>query len=97
MTPETRNKLVQDAPRLSFENKTALENATRCGCYFCIQLFNPAEIDEWSKDKNGDTAICPRCSVDAVIPETDSPLSTELLVEMCEHWFTRPAGVCEPA
>lgn len=41
--------------------------ASRCGCFYCLQIFNGHEIVEWVDD--GLTALCPFCGIDSVISE----------------------------
>lgn len=38
-----------------------------CQCYFCLKTFKFKEIREWTDE--GETPICPKCGVDAVILE----------------------------
>lgn len=64
-----------------------MEQVARCGCFFCLSLFGPAEIQDWTDD--GKTALCPRCGVDSVLP--DLPLYTldrTLLTEMHAQFFS---------
>ena len=35
-------------------------------CFYCFSEFPPSSIAEWCDDQN-QTAICPHCSVDAVV------------------------------
>ena len=50
----------------SFINKTLLSSNEKCGCYYCLNIFPTAEVTHWVDD--GQTAICPKCSIDAIIP-----------------------------
>ena len=69
-------------------NKEELINAKKCGCFYCLKIFNPNEIKEWIKDKNGDTALCPYCTIDAIIPESDLyTLNNALLDKMNNYYF----------
>jgi len=64
-------------------NRNTIENNTQCGCYFCTTVFKGSEITEWVDD--GQTALCPHCDIDAVIPnETD----VDYLKASFERWFT---------
>jgi len=61
-----------------------------CGCFYCLAIFRPDEIDIWIDDKDdvGQTALCPRCGIDSVIGSASGfPISKEFLEKMCEHWF----------
>ena len=36
-----------------------------CGCFHCLQVFDAAGVVDWIDD--GETPLCPRCGVDAVM------------------------------
>ena len=67
-------------------HREALRNANRCGCFYCKSIYDPKEIKVWIDGKQ--TALCPRCGIDAVIPENEEyPLTTAFLQKMNEYWF----------
>jgi hypothetical protein len=69
-------------------NKEALHHAAKCGCFYCLRIFDPGSIDEWMDDKDGKTAVCPHCGIDSVIPDTASAgFGKELLIAMNGYWF----------
>lgn len=52
-------------------NYDAIASSTECGCCYCLERYNPKEIVEWcDKQHPSPTAICPRCGIDAVIPDS---------------------------
>ena len=70
--------------------------STVCGCFYCLAMFPPTDIVEWIPEagKHGElvdnaTALCPRCGIDAVLPDSvpGASLSRELLVAMEKRWF----------
>lgn len=64
-----------------------MEKTQRCGCFHCESFFSPKEVTEWVD--NGSTALCPRCGIDAVLPEVPLfALDAALLKEMRQFWFT---------
>lgn len=66
--------------------------SAQCGCFYCGAMFSPSEIDEWVDDWTGvgQTAMCPRCGIDAVIgSESGYPVTPEFLAAMHTHWFGR--------
>ena len=70
----------------SIHNRKALERDSKCGCFYCLKVYNPTEITEWC-DKN-DTALCANCGIDSVIPESAGyPLTEEFLKSMRDFWF----------
>ncbi len=60
------NSIVQKAPILAMKNRISLEFQTVCSCYQCLKTFAPGAVIDWTDE--GQTAICPHCGVDAVIP-----------------------------
>jgi len=81
------NSRVIDAHKFSSNNKKALLNDQKCGCFYCLNIFDSKEITNWVKEKEG-TAICPLCCVDSVIGESSGyPITKEFLMEMKKYWF----------
>lgn len=66
---------------LAFKNKQTIANLSEVGCYHCLKVFNTQEIKEWTD--NSETAICPYCNVDSILPETDP----SILKECQTYWF----------
>ncbi len=77
---------VYYAHDLCYNNKEALSKADKCGCFFCERIFDPKEVYEYVP--GSDTAFCPHCGIDSVIPENGKyPLTPEFLKLMREYWF----------
>ena len=77
---------IRVAPKLAMHNKVLLEKVSECACYYCCKVFKPSDIKEWV-DKS-DTALCPHCAVDAVLPvyeESEKDLS--FLIKLNKYWF----------
>lgn len=69
-------------------NRKALESSASCGCFYCLAIYSPSEITAWIEDRNGDTAICSHCGIDAVLPESkEYSLDEEFLQRMQKYWF----------
>ena len=63
-----------------------LKAQKKCGCFYCLKIFSPNEITDWTDD--GKTALCPHCGIDAVIAETtERHINTAFLKEMHTYWF----------
>lgn len=73
----------------SINNKKELNNSKKCGCFYCLKIYNPKEINKWIEEKSSTkTALCPYCDIDAVIAESnDYELCKELLEYMHNIWF----------
>ena len=76
----------------SCNHKPELENDSICGCFYCLEIFKPSEIEDWlfadnDCDRRG-TAVCPYCFVDSVIGESSGfPITKDFLKIMYELWF----------
>ena len=78
---------VIDAHAFSINNEDELMSETKCGCFYCLEIFNPKEIEEWCDDEVG-TALCPFCGIDSVIGESSGyPITKEFLQSMHDFWF----------
>jgi len=68
------------------KNQDLLLKSDKCGCFYCGKIFSPTLIEEWIDE--GETALCPYCDIDSVIPEHEYyELNEKLLIEMGKHWF----------
>lgn len=69
-------------------NRAYVERSTICGCFHCLATYAPTEVKECVEDDDGDTAICPRCCVDSVLPDAAGlELSDRFLSAMHSLWF----------
>lgn len=74
------------AHRFSIYNKEIITKSSKCGCFFCIKIFDPNEIEEWI-DPNEDTALCPYCDIDSVLGDASGyEITEEFLRKMNDHW-----------
>jgi hypothetical protein len=74
------------AHKWSVRNRSDLKQSDLCGCFYCLEVFPPNEIQDWAD--NGDTAICPKCGIDSVIGSLAGyPIQREFLSKMHDHWF----------
>lgn len=69
----------------TIENKKQVLASQTCRCANCLATFSGAEVTEFT-DK-GKTAICPKCGVDAVLPDCVEGLDDQLLQEIHDYWF----------
>jgi hypothetical protein len=85
MSKNGKNDII-DAHKHSARNKNELLKDKKCGCFHCMKIFSPKEIVDWIDDD--DTALCPHCSIDAVIGESSGyPITNEFLEKMHDFWF----------
>ncbi len=79
--------IIISAHKFSSNNRDGLQKDKLCGCFHCLEIFAPADIQDWIQDEKG-TAICPCCGVDSVIGEGSGfPINVEFLSKMKEYWF----------
>ena len=88
--PLTEAELV-DAQARSIDNRSRLTG--RCGCFHCMSTFPADRIARWIDD--GQTALCPVCDIDAILPEADGGTSLGLLEQMHRRWFA-PSNPATP-
>lgn len=82
---------LKRAHRHSSLHREELLRSTVCGCFYCLSIFPPAEISDWTDGSPvGLTALCPKCGIDSVIgSESGYDISIEFLTRMHEAWFER--------
>ena len=81
------NEKVIAAHEFCTANKEQLQKDNKCGCFYCLAIFEPSEIKDWLLD-SAKTALCPYCGIDSVIGESSGfPITTEFLSEMKKYWF----------
>jgi hypothetical protein len=82
---------IREAHRCSSNHRAAVCASTACGCFYCCSTFTPAEILDWvdeDADGKGQTALCPKCGIDAVLPAAPGfDLTPQFLAAMKAHWF----------
>lgn len=84
---------LEAAHHYSSNHKHELEKDHVCGCFYCLEIYAPAEIEEWIIDDNPcdrcGTAICPKCGIDSVIGESCGyPITKDFLAVMHRRWFS---------
>jgi hypothetical protein len=57
--------------------------SSKVGCFYCLTIYSPAEIIEWTLDNS---VLCPHCGIDSVLPDSEQ-LSPRFLQEMHNYWF----------
>lgn len=78
--------LIDNAARMSLNNSAQVAKSKKCGCYYCCNIFHAKEVTSFTDE--GETALCPVCGVDAVIPGAIiENLNSELLSELKKYWF----------
>ena len=70
----------------SSHNKKLIDTADKCYCFYCKSCIGRDEIKTFVD--NGETALCPKCDIDAIIPDSiGEAVDEEIISEMNEYWF----------
>lgn len=54
----------------------------QCGCFFCLRVYNGNSVTRFID--NGETAICPWCGIDSVLPAVTD---LERLEQLNDYYF----------
>lgn len=80
-------EMLRSAHKFATRHRDKLENDPICGCFYCVKIFNPKEIDMWLNEGSG-TALCPYCYIDSILGESSGyPITYEFLKAMNYEWF----------
>lgn len=72
-----------------FNNRSEIASSELCGCFNCLASYPPGEIKKWVKEAAGEeTALCPRCGIDAVIGSSFLEFDEAFLRVVQEIWFS---------
>ncbi|GEM85135.1 MAG: hypothetical protein KatS3mg074_758 [Meiothermus sp.] len=75
-----------EAHRHSTRHRAEVLQSELCGCFYCLRIFTPSEIEEWVDE--GQTALCPYCGIDTVLGSASGVhLSEDFLSQMRERYF----------
>lgn len=87
---------LEQAHKYSSKHKKLMEESNCYGCFYCISIFHKTtHIKEWV-DLDRDTALCPRCGIDSIIPEKSGyPITGHFLSAMHDYWFEGSKLDCE--
>lgn len=76
----------KEAHRFSSYHRIELEKDSICGCFYCLKIYSPSEINEWWDNEK--TAVCPYCGIDSVIGESSGfPITEQFLTGMNKKMF----------
>lgn len=77
---------IPEAHEHSIYNRVALTESKDAACYYCRTIFSATEVSEFTDD--GETALCPHCGVDSVLPEKAGyPLNYMTIRALHQYWF----------
>ncbi|MEX2182034.1 MAG: hypothetical protein WD771_08330 [Gemmatimonadaceae bacterium] len=87
---------LESIHRYCSHHRPLLEQSSQAGCFCCGATFAPTEIKEWiheggaaGGENAGETAKCPHCGVDSVLPSAAPiTLDSRMLAALQAYWFS---------
>ena len=74
------------AHKHSSNHREELLSSDVCGCFYCLEIYSPHEIEEWVDE--GKCALCAKCGIDSVIGSASNyPITGDFLKKMNQYWF----------
>ena len=71
-------------------NIELIEKSKKCYCFYCKSIVGAKEVLDATTPftKRIQTAFCPRCDIDSLIPDAiDEKITKEIIDDMHEYWF----------
>lgn len=87
---------IISAHKYSSKHRDSILKSKKCGCFNCLEIFTANEITDWcdfDATEIGQTAICPKCSIDSVIGDYDLYFDKQFLKDMQNHWFLKSSSL----
>ena len=85
------NHPLHVAHNKSIYNRAEIERSEKCGCFYCMKIFDAHQIADWVDTRGPhaqQTALCPYCGIDSVIGDNSGVKITErFLRKMHKAWF----------
>ena len=70
----------------TLKNKSLIEKSKICYCYHCKNKILVEDIVDYLDE--GETAVCPKCNVDSLIPDCiDEEITDKVIDDMNRYWF----------
>lgn len=70
----------------SSHNRDLVAASEKCYCFYCKAVISRYLIKDFAD--HGQTAICPECSIDSILPDAiDETINKQIIEEMNEYWF----------
>ncbi|MCH5180839.1 MAG: hypothetical protein J1F32_06475 [Erysipelotrichales bacterium] len=70
----------------SSNNKELIDRSNKCYCFHCKSELDSKDVHDYIDE--GKTALCPKCGIDSIIPDSiDEEINEIIIVEMNNYWF----------
>ena len=84
--------VLEATHKFSSHHRGLVTPTATCGCFYCESVFQGQDVADWTDQ--GQTALCPKCGIDSVLPENAAiRVTSDLLVKMRAYWFDRSVTV----
>jgi hypothetical protein len=95
-TKSENTTTINDLPFVKAHKHTEYQqeilNSEKAGCFYCLEIYSPDEINDWHGEKCKEyepLAQCPKCGIDSVIGSASGyPMETTFLSVMRDFWFS---------
>lgn len=70
----------------AMKNRRHQQTSNEAVCFHCANLFRASDVKEYTD--SGETALCPKCGVDAVLFESSGhPMNLDFAEGAMKYWF----------
>lgn len=77
---------ISQVPHDAMKNRSQQASSKSAICYHCAGSFSASEVSQYTD--SGQTALCPKCGVDAVLFESSGhPMTQEFARLAGAHWL----------
>jgi hypothetical protein len=82
-----KENLLEKLHTYASNNRFLISQATTCYCFYCKKKFDAKDVKEFIGE-HSDTALCPLCEIDAVLPDSiEENIDDITIYEMNKYWF----------
>lgn len=75
-------------PLFAIKNKSLIDLSNKIGCFHCLKMVDKDQIKDFTD--NGQTAICPLCSVDSLVGDACGvAINNETLLQANNFWYKK--------
>lgn len=80
MQKHTETEELKTLHRTSFGTALDARKSAECACFYCMSSFHGKDIRNVTIERDGrETAICPLCGVDSVLPASIDSVTLALM------------------
>lgn len=81
-----KESLMEKLHAYSSHNKELIKSSNNCYCFYCKSTILSSDINDYIDE--GNTALCPNCGIDSIIPDSvNEVIDEQVLDDMNKYWF----------